>query len=171
MLFTDLLSTEMPEGLDDRTTDPARCRHVSSGRVFQDDLLAADPDVAGRAVCEEDDSGRNLFGQPQQIRGITTRRLQARGVAFGHGFRDPIRARGKEADDRVLVGVVVKPTGQTAENAAFLQAVQCNTYRFRAAKIEKCFGSVYRINRFFEIAERIHHNTPVELNSYFTSQL
>ena len=82
MLVADLFGTEMPKGLDDRAADPAGRRHVACGRVLQDDLLTADSDMSSRAVREEDDSGRNLFGQSQQVRGIGAGGLEARGVAF-----------------------------------------------------------------------------------------
>jgi len=40
----------------------------------------------------------------------------------------------------VLFGEIVKPTGQPADSAALLQAVQRDADRLRAAKVEKCLG-------------------------------
>ncbi len=82
MLVADLPGADVTKGLDDRAADPAGRRHVAGGRVFQDDLLTADSDMSSRAVCEEYDSGWNLFGQPQQVRGVGAGRLESRGVAF-----------------------------------------------------------------------------------------
>ena len=71
--------------------------------------------------------------------------------------------------------VVVKPTGQPAKNAVLLQAVQCNTDRFRAAKVEKCPGrktctspfALYpTIDAFFDrlhglLANKCNENHPI----------
>jgi len=76
VLSSDSFGARMSECLYDCAADAPCCCHVAGRGPLQDYLLAPDSHLMRRTICQEDDLGRNMFGQSEQIRGIGTGGLQ-----------------------------------------------------------------------------------------------
>ena len=60
-IVVDLILAEMTMGLNERAALPTGRSHFPRGGVLEVNLPAADLHLAGRAIGEEDDAGRDLL--------------------------------------------------------------------------------------------------------------
>ncbi len=133
-LIINLILPEVAECLDKGAADPSRSGHVSRGGVLKDDFPFADPDLSGGAVGQENDAGRNLLRDSQDIGSIGSGGLDTNSVAGDKGSCDGVCRRGHRAEDGVVYGVIVEAASELADGAGSLESAETGINCRRAAQ-------------------------------------
>ncbi len=139
----DLILAEMTKGLDERATLPAGRGHIPRGGVLEMDLPAANLDLAGGTVGEENNAGRDLFGQSQHIGGIRAGRLKADSIPHDQRTSDGIRGGSHCAEHGVMDGVIIEAPGKLADGACDLESAQSGFDGSTAAEVLKMLWREY----------------------------
>src|ERR1051326_4233030 len=97
---------EVTQGLNHQSTYSTGRRHVSWRSLLEHNVQFAESNAFAPAVRQKDDFCRDLVGQPQQIGGIRTGRLQASSGFAGQCFGNLVYAWGGRSHDGMLSGHV-----------------------------------------------------------------
>lgn len=137
----DLVFAEVAKRLDESAAFPPGGGHVARSGVLEDDLALADFHLAGGTVGEKDDAGRNLLGEPQDIRRVGSGRLESNCVTHHKGAGDGVGGWRDGAQDRILNRVIIEPAGQQADSFGRLQSPQRRVDRGLAPQVLKMLRS------------------------------
>ena len=132
-----VLLAQLAKGLDHKTAQPSRRRHVLRGGPAELNGHRANLHGPARAIRQEHGFGWHLLGKTQGIGRIRSRRLQACAVAarqgLGHGFGGWL----ERPEHRVLFRKVVHAAGEAANRSLLGEPVQGDIDRLAAAQVQE----------------------------------
>ena len=136
-MLIDILLSDVPQGLNDQSTDLPRRGHIAGRGVLQEDLALANLDGPRTTIREINDLHGDLSREPKEIGGVGPGGLQTGGVPTGQRARDVIRRWLQRAELRVGFRVVVQPPGQLANEAAVPMSHQGEINRTAGSEIRE----------------------------------
>ena len=100
--------------------------------------------VRGGTIGEEDDLGRDLRGEAQQVGGVGAGGLEPDAVLAGERARDGLRSGGHDAQHRMRSCIVIEPAGQPAQDARADEPGEHLIHSIPAAKVEEITRAEHR---------------------------
>ena len=132
-----MLAAEFTKRLNQKTAESSAGLHVARSGAPKLDRRAADDDGATGTIGEKYHLRWHLLRESERVGGIRARGLQANAVATGDRSRHRLWRRRERTELRMLLRIVVDPSGQPADRTCADKPVQGDVYSPSASKIKK----------------------------------